>query len=594
MLGYGLRSALQQIGINVSDTRLVQLIEKPVELSFPDIENTYLDVFFALGIVNPHGPTLSFVAAVGSGEIGQRLPVVNVMLNPFLQRVDQVGWYTVANKWTPRRDLSELIGLGFGDCPTMVMVNKEIPETERLNFIAEILSQFPAQVMGVEASIENFFGNPTDRVSAAMAGRLPESDGTQSVALAANKAAAYMVDPQHFWPELSALFYAWDGSINLSGIHNELKAAAFPYDRFKEFFSDYVAPSVYVPPEPESTRDLDESPASTPTEEQAESIVAKVKTLDEVRVLLRSDDWSILSKDDLYLLLQESIMLYGAQVDTTDIPYISSLYQTVLASGRSAEDMLRLENQIRIWQETYSLPPVVFIPFIAEDPSRAVAAEAAIHFVSTSPYVDEDKKNLYAVGELQTLHEMGLIKNVGAVFGALLAMGEPCLWPLLDQIRTQITEQQAEEAVFARTQLTSHEQIQYWIRWAKSLISGELKQSGRMLSYAALALSRYTTVSAKEHGVYDGRRNFPYTAATKQEFISQQKHWSFEEYAELIAPQLYELEALETAPKIFSTVLMHWGLKPAAALEDQYIPDEDGAKEIPERLRDLSGKSKSR
>lgn len=578
----------------MSNTALVHLIGVPKILSFEDIENTTLDVFFALGIVNPHGPTLSFVAAVGSGEIGQKLPVVYVMLNPFAQRVEQVGWYTVADKWTPRRDLADLIALGFGDCPTLVLVNREIPDTERVNFIAEILSQFPDQVMGVEASVEKFYGNPTDRVSAAMAGRLPESDGSESVALAANSLASYMVDSRHFWPEISALFYAWDGSINLSGIHGDLKAAAFPYGKFKEFFSDYVAPSVYLPPEPESAVRVDERPASSPTEEQGESIVAKVKSLDEVRVLLRSDDWSNLSKDDLYLLLQESIMLYGAQVDKTDIPYISSLYQTVLASGRSAEDMLRLENQIKIWQETYSLPPVVFLPFIAEDPDRIVAAKAAIDFVSTSPYVSDDKTNLYAEGELKTLCEIGAIKNLGAVFGALISMGEPRLWPLLDQMREKITLDQAEEAVFAQSSYVSHEQIQYWVRWAKSLVTGELKQSNRYFLFPALALSRFTADGAKEHGVIDARRNFPYAAETKEDFIKLNQRWSFDEYAKHIATQLYEIEALEKAPKLFSTVLMHWGLKPAASLEDQYIPDADGAMGIPDRLRDLSGKSENR
>lgn len=569
-------------------TPLVQLVDEPIKLSFADIENTYLDVFFALGIVNPSGPTLSFVAAVGSGKVGDRLPVVNVMLNPFSQRVDQVGWYNVAEKWNPRVDLEDLIGLEFGDCPTIVMVSKDIQDIDRVSFISEILSRFPAQVQGVEASIKAFYGNPTDRVSAAMSGKLPEADLTQSIAIASNALAVAMVNSQHFWREISAFFYAWDGSINLTGIHRDLKDAAFSVDRLKSYFFDYLYPSLYFPPDIEQGNQASQVGDSLSDASSNTAASIAFKNFDEVRSLLRSDDWSELTEADLFILLQESIMLYGARTDGADIPFISSLYRTVLASGRSAEDLLKLENQIRYWQEQYALPPVVYIPFIAEDPNRVVAAEATLDFVSTSPYVDEDKKNLYAAGELKTLFEMRAIKNLGAVFGALIAMGEPILWPLMDLIRANISEEQADEAVHSHTQATSNMQVQYWIRWAKSLITGELKQSDRMLSYPALALSKFSTINAKKHGVFDGRRNFPYSEANKDNFISDKRNWTFDDYAEFIAPQLYELEALEPAPKLFSAVLMHWGLKPAALLEQQFIPDEDGATEIPERLRDLS------
>ncbi len=571
-------------------TQLVQLVDEPIKLSFADIENTYLDVFFALGIVNPSGPTLSFVAAVGSGKVGDRLPIVNVMLNPFLQRVDQVGWYTVAEKWNPRVDLEGLIGLEFGDCPTIVMVNKDIQDVERVSFIAEILSGFPDQVQGVEASIKGFYGNPKDRVSAAMAGKLPEADLSQSVAIASNALAVAMVDPKHFWHEMSAFLYAWNGSINLTGIPKELQVNAFSEEKFKDYFSEYVVPSLYLPPDLKRAKQVDENSTEKVDEPQGESFVQNLKP-DQIRALLKADDWSHLSKLDLFVFLQAALLLYGSQVETTDIPFIRKLYQAVLVSGRTEEEMVRLENQVRHWQGTNQLAPVVYLPFIVEDSNRLVAAEATIDFVSTSPYVDKEKQILYAVTELQSLFEMGAIANPGAVFGALVAMGDPILLPLLDLIRPSLTAEQALEAAQCRNYITTHGQVQYWIRWAKSILEGNPNDAAFMTSCPALALSRNITDGAKKHGVHDGKRNFPYSEADKENFVSDRKHWSFEEYAELIAPQLYELEALEPAPKLFSTVLMCWGLKPAAALEDQYIPDEDGATGIPERLRDLSKRS---
>ena len=73
------------------------------------------------------GPTFSFVAAVGEGEEGKVLPVVNVMLNPFSQSVEEVARFTVGAWWEPVNDLEPLIQLGFGSCPTLVLLSARNP-----------------------------------------------------------------------------------------------------------------------------------------------------------------------------------------------------------------------------------------------------------------------------------------------------------------------------------------------------------------------------------------------------------------------------------------------------------------------------------
>ena len=46
----------------------VEMLPEPMEAALEDIESGPLDVFFALGIVNPFGPTLSFVGAAGKSS----------------------------------------------------------------------------------------------------------------------------------------------------------------------------------------------------------------------------------------------------------------------------------------------------------------------------------------------------------------------------------------------------------------------------------------------------------------------------------------------------------------------------------------------
>ena len=57
----------------------IEIYSEAIEASLADLEGTPLDVFYALAIVNPFGPTLNFVAAVGDPQIGRAQTLVKVM-----------------------------------------------------------------------------------------------------------------------------------------------------------------------------------------------------------------------------------------------------------------------------------------------------------------------------------------------------------------------------------------------------------------------------------------------------------------------------------------------------------------------------------
>lgn len=227
-------------------------------------------MFFALGIVNPFGPTLSFVAAVGDWEDGNVLPIVNVMLNPFAQSVEEVARLTVGSQWQPLQDLEPLIQLGFGSCPTLVLTSTRIPEQSRLFITTKILETFGDAVVGEHARVSAYFGDPVTRVSAELKdvsenlrseqkqgawkrfsrilkGASQQTTSPLSVVKATERLAQLILQPQHIWPELRALSFAWDGSIHKTGILKQLAASAFPKERFERFLLERVLPSVWLP-----------------------------------------------------------------------------------------------------------------------------------------------------------------------------------------------------------------------------------------------------------------------------------------------------------------------------------------------------------
>ena len=55
----------------------ITLFENPISLELDDLDGSHLNVFFAYGIVNPFGPTLTFVATASSNKDELNLPVEN-------------------------------------------------------------------------------------------------------------------------------------------------------------------------------------------------------------------------------------------------------------------------------------------------------------------------------------------------------------------------------------------------------------------------------------------------------------------------------------------------------------------------------------
>lgn len=217
-----------------------------IKSSLEVVDGADLDVFYALVIINPFGPTLTFVASVGKSTVNSTLPLVKVMLNPFSQTVEQVGRFIVGDTWIPEQDFEPLIALDYGSCPTLVLASNQIPEESRQLVVRQIFERFEDDVVRVATSVKRHLGDPWSRVSEAMdgGGHGDEAEDPES-------AAAYLSDivttEVHVKPELQALFYAWAGSIEKTGISGHIKDTALSSEEFKRFFFEKIIPAVWLP-----------------------------------------------------------------------------------------------------------------------------------------------------------------------------------------------------------------------------------------------------------------------------------------------------------------------------------------------------------
>jgi hypothetical protein len=548
----------------------IEMYEEPLETSLGDLDGAVLDVFFAHMIVNPFGPTMNFVAAAGKPQLGQALPLVKVMLNPFLQDVQQIGRFWVGDTWTPLRDFDPLLELDYGSCPTLMLISNQIEESVRKELAAKIFASFGEDVARVCRSVEKHFGDPWTRVSESMSGGDDDFKGI-SPEEAGMRMSEAVFNEVHAKPELSAFFYAWNGSIEQTSVGDHMKQIAMSSAAFKDFFFERIASTVWLPK-------YSDAPEKEP--EVKRPVKLKLESLEQLDELMASEQWRNFEDDRLVDLLRMLFFGYGYEGATSHVPNIAKVYQHAIAKGMDTDTRGMLEAEMVELVDSGKLLPVVFLPFLVLDNSVPITTKAAIDFVSSSDYVNGE---LYAFGELRNLFIRSTLANRAAVFGALVAMGDQEVLKFLEELRPTMGTEEVRQAARVHTQFPQHHAIQFWLQWAKQLVNSSNDDDQRTFGSCASAL-----ILVLEHDIVGrvsaGKRNFPCQKSPSAITIEQE--WSLDEYAEMLAPELYAIEASEAAPRLFSDVLRKWGLKPRAPVMDQFLPEPGRESETFRSLRD--------
>ena len=545
------------------------LFDTPLPLVLDDLDGSELDVFFATGIVNPFGPTLSVVAAAGKTAVGNELPIVEIMLNPFSQNVLQIGKMLVGSEWRPTVDLAPLIERDYGSCPTIVLVSNHVSDCDRPDLVAQILASYGDQVKNVAQMVKKYLGDPWARVSEEL--RQPQHDPDErSGATSAKELAAIVLSSEHFVPELQALLYAWHGSIEETIIAEQVKRFAMSQEEFKAFFFDRVFPAIWVPK-------AEEIPELPPLITQPEKL--ELNSLEDITNILDGKEWESFSEEKLVTLLRAVLFIYGQQGDTAYIGSLSGMYRRLLDLGADEDTRLMIHKEMFDLVESDKVHPIVFLPFLVEDPSRHIASTAAIDFVSMSGYVNGE---IYAFTELPHLFQNKSLANRGAVFGGLVAMGDSRTIEFANSVRNQLDSEEVRVAAEVHTPFPQHRAIQFWLRWAKELVNSPLEEDQKKFGSVASAL--ILTLNHDAVGqISEGDRNYPCHKSDQP--IIRKRTWNREDYAKEIAADLYWLESQEDAPSLFSDVLRHWGLMPGAPVDKQFMNDKPSENV---RLRDLS------
>jgi hypothetical protein len=153
--------------------------------------------------------------------------------------------------------------------------------------------------------------------------------------------------------------------------------------------------------------------------------------------------------------------------------------------------------------------------------------------------------------------------NVGAVFGALLHLGDPRVCALLVPLRDGLTDFEANEAVRCFTGAVHAATTEFLLDWLEGLEGDGQDRRFGIVASGLLLLRR-----GMQHPMaMTGERPFPLASVTPEEDRRMARYIPIAEYTQRIAPRLRALERREPEPKVMPQVLEVWGVAPLGGEE---------------------------
>lgn len=208
---------------------MFELYAHQIDTPLDGLDRHTLKTLLLGGIVNPMGPTLNVVAALGRFKPNQTLPLVHLMLNPFSQKLKEIGKAVIGERWSPVRDFQPLTRLAFGACPTLVLASDLLDEDEGTTITAGWLTSFDDARATME-SVDAHLGDPWTRVgedmhranAALVGGQRDNWNAQPSGRLNEAEALTFartVLSHRHCEPEIQAFLYAWKGAIDFQRDH---------------------------------------------------------------------------------------------------------------------------------------------------------------------------------------------------------------------------------------------------------------------------------------------------------------------------------------------------------------------------------------
>lgn len=528
----------------------LEFLDEPLPMDLEEVISQNMTPFLVTGIVNPFGPTLNTVVALGTFKTGSMLSVVHMMLNPFQQKVAKIAELVVGTELDSIAIIRSLFGLDYGCCPTLFLLTSRLPKEKVAPLLADFIGIFPDN-RGVLERVKKFHGNPWDRVSKEMAHPLvnlekPKSFFGQSFAgdkkrnpltpSELNELADLLNVEEHITPEIKAFLYGWGGSIK----HIAPGLATLPEDKIRSFFFRLIGATHL--PGPQTLQDVS-NPAPIKLHRLNE---------DKVNLLLdRPEDYGALSNYDLDTFVHVAIFLYGKSMNAELIPKINNLYELFQQRMPEAQRLKNYSamrgNVINKKSHLSSLEV-----YLLRDADLGIVSTAALDIAVLHPLDGDDP--LTGPKAVLGMIDSGYLSNPVAALGGLVMLGDQRVMDLIRPRRDHLDEDQVQILTKCQGGFLYAATVEFYLSWLEDL-KGDYNDA--IFGLIASALHNMAQNSSAPF-VTSIERIFP--APLDDNPIKVLHKWSISQYAKILLSRFQAIAKREKEPKTMHVVMQAWGL----------------------------------
>jgi len=536
--------------MNNLDAR-VEFLDEPEPLELDDILSSEITTLLVSGIVNPFGPTMNAVVAVGPFKVSSMVGIVHLTLNPFQQTILKVADLIIGQKLNTGETIRKFFDLNFGGCPSIVLLSKRVKAEKKNELIADFLATF---VDGKESfkHIKEYFGNPWDRVSKEMnqAFEPPKKPSFFGKLFSGSKKqtnlgtdeliefAELLNSPEHIEPELKAFFYGWSGSIE----HIAPGLATLKSEAMQHIFFNLAL-----------TLDLpafqNNHDKSVDNEDESGSKLGDLSGEELIAFLDKPKEYQKLSDTELDQLVFFCIGIYGKTNAMEMIPKLMRLYSHYLTRINVSQ---REQNYNAIQRQVIDreLSPNGLLPYIFQDDDIGIVSTATLDFVMVHPLKNND--SMTGVRTVLNFLVKGTPTNCAAVFGGLVMLGDSRVMKLLKPLRNKFNSDQVTILGNCFSGYTHAATVDFFLSWLEELDGGFEDSIFGCLAAIIFKLAQ----NSKKHVVTSIERIFP---ATLESSVKVLGSCSIKDYGKKIMPRLKALDTKEKGEKVMPMVINAWG-----------------------------------
>ncbi len=204
-------------------------------------------------------------------------------------------------------------------------------------------------------------------------------------------------------------------------------------------------------------------------------------------------------------LLCESLCIFGATDDPAWVKPVRDLYDRMLLRSAPADRMSLYQTmQQRVLGRRASVN--VLLPFLFSESEPDIVCPAAIDLAMAGSYRGDDP--LVWPRELVAFMADNSLANRGAVFGALVVLGDERVHRLLHEVKWRLSLAELRVAARCTNGQPTVATVDFWLTWLEELASQDLSDTASFWE-CANALWRLPPSSHDGHFL-DARRNYGY------------------------------------------------------------------------------------